>query len=107
MRDAQQIELELKSLFEVWAKEKCEMALPLAPSGSKRVYYKLSGQSKTLVGSYNPIVEENRAFIYFSKHFLDKGVFVPEIYKVSEDELFYLQEDLGFTTLYSLSLIHI
>ena len=101
MRDAQQIELELKSLFEVWAKEKCEMALPLAPSGSKRVYYKLSGQSKTLVGSYNPIVEENRAFIYFSKHFLDKGVFVPEIYKVSEDELFYLQEDLGFTTLYS------
>ena len=99
--EAPLIESRLKELFETWAGEKAEMALPLAPSGSKRVYYKINGKSKTAIGSFNPIEEENKAFIYFSKHFGSKNIPVPEIYLVDEDHLFYLQEDLGFTTLYS------
>ena len=41
------------------------------------------------------------AFLTFSKHFRTKNLPVPEIYAEDLDQGVYLQEDLGFTTLYS------
>lgn len=45
--------------------------------------------------------KENRAFIGFAKHFLSKGLNVPEVYGVSQNGLEYLQQDLGSEDLLS------
>ena len=95
------IEKNLRALFEHWSGESADLVLPLAPSGSNRVYYRLQSANKTVVGAYNPNPKENQAFLSFSKHFLAKGLPVPEIYAEDEENRIYLQEDLGFTTLYS------
>jgi aminoglycoside/choline kinase family phosphotransferase len=95
------VEQILATLFESWSGESPYLVLPLAPSGSQRVYYRLQGQQKTAIGAYNPNVKENQAFISYSQHFKAKGLPVPEIYAVDLDQHVYLQEDLGSTTLYS------
>ncbi len=95
------IEQLFKQLFETWAGETAELILPLAPSGSARVYYRIQGATKTAIGAHNPDSKENTAFLSFSKHFRANGLPVPEIYAEQREENIYLQEDLGFTTLYS------
>ncbi len=96
-----EIERALRELFYEWSGEEPELLLPLAPSGSNRIYYRLKKGEKSAIGAYNPNAKENQAFIGFSRHFWDKGLPVPEIYAEAPDHLIYLQEDLGFTTLYS------
>ena len=95
------VEQILAALFEHWSGESPYLVLPLAPSGSQRVYYRLQGQHKTAIGAYNPNLKENQAFISFSRHFKSKGLPVPEIYAEDLAQHVYLQEDLGSTTLYS------
>ena len=95
------IEHALRGLFYDWAGEEPDLLLPLAPSGSNRVYYRLKKGDKSAIGAFNPDRKENEAFIGFSRHFYSKDLPVPEIYAVGPDGLLYLQEDLGFTTLYS------
>ena len=73
-------------------------ALPL--SGSARRYFRITGGGMNVIGAFNPDARENIAFIEFSRHFRSKGLSVPEIYQVSDDNLYYLEEDLGDTTLY-------
>jgi aminoglycoside/choline kinase family phosphotransferase len=96
-----QIETALADLFEQWSGERPGLVLPLAPSGSPRIYYRLSGNGRTAIGTYNLDRKENQAFITFSKHFHAKGLPVPAIYAENLDRSVYLQEDLGATTLYS------
>ena len=96
-----QIESALSELFEQWAGERPGLVLPLAPSGSHRIYYRLSGNGKSAIGAYNPDRKENIAFLSFSRHFKKKNLPVPEIYTEDLDRHVYLQEDLGATTLYS------
>ena len=43
--------------------------------------------------------DENRAFIYMSRHFASLGLPVPKVLWVSDDEMSYTQEDLGDTLL--------
>ena len=43
---------------------------------------------------------ENHAFIVMARHLRSKGLPVPEVYWVSEDEMSYTQEDLGDTLLF-------
>jgi aminoglycoside/choline kinase family phosphotransferase len=95
------IESSLSNLFEQWAGERPTLVLPLAPSGSHRVYYRLSSKDKVAVGAHNLDRKENQAFLTFSKHFKEKGLPVPTIYAEDLDQNVYLQEDLGATTLYS------
>jgi len=99
------IEHILASLYEQWSGESPYLVLPLAPSGSQRVYYRLQSKTKTAIGAYNPNLKENQAFIYFSRHFKSKGLPVPEIFAEDLDQDVYLQEDLGSTTLYSYLLL--
>ncbi len=73
-------------------------ALP-SLSGSGRRYFRLLGK-KNMIGVCGTSAEENNAFIYVSGHFRGKGLPVPEVYGCSDDKLFYLQEDLGDTTLF-------
>ncbi len=94
-------ERNLSALFEEWAGESPDFILPLAPSGSDRRYYRLKGATKAAIGAYSPVDKETKAFLTFSKHFKSKGLPVPEIYAENLPQKIYLQEDLGFTTLYS------
>ena len=97
----QKIESLLSDLFEQWAGVAPTLILPLAPSASPRIYYRLSNGDKIAVGAYNADHKENVAFLSFSKHFKKQGLRVPEIYVENLEEHVYLQEDLGATTLYS------
>jgi len=69
--------------------------------GSNRVYTRETtpeGQSVIRVEGTNR--DENRAFIYMSRHFAELGLPVPQVLWVSEDEMSYTQEDLGDTLLF-------
>ena len=73
----------------------------LKQQGSNRVYsreYDAQGQSFIRVEGTN--CDENRAFIYMSRHFADLGLPVPRVLWVSEDGMSYTQEDLGDTILF-------
>lgn len=72
----------------------------LPSSGSNRRYFRLTG-SKSIIGVIGTCMEENRAFIYMSQHFLKKGLPVPEVYAHSDDYMAYVQEDLGDTILFN------
>jgi aminoglycoside/choline kinase family phosphotransferase len=75
------------------------VALP--KSGSHRAYYRLTLQDgRTLIGAYNDDLDENRAFFAYTRFFTSKGFPVPTLLAVSEDNLHYLQNDLGNLTLY-------
>lgn len=95
------IEQQLSQLFREWSGETPTLLLPLAPSGSDRIYYRLQSKNQQAVGAFNPHRQENEAFLSFSRHFRGKGLPVPEIYAEDLDRDVYLQEDLGSTTLYS------
>lgn len=70
---------------------------------SKRQIFRISSGEISCIGIYNENIKENIAFIEFTKTFQSYGLKVPEIYGVSEDLQYYIEEDLGDVTLYSLS----
>ena len=70
-------------------------------SGSNRQYFRLTdSEGATLIGVVGTSKEENHAFIYLSRHFRGKDLPVPEVVAVSDDELRYLQQDLGGRSLF-------
>lgn len=89
-------------LFALWAGEPCTECLAIGANGSSRRYFRMSGSTHRCMGAIADDVRENEAFFAFSRHFLAKGVHVPELYIVSDDRRHYLQQDLGDQTLYGL-----
>ena len=71
----------------------------LPRSGSDRLYARMRFENISLIGAWNPSLEENAAFISFSDHFHAKGIRVPKVLAVSDDKLCYLVQDLGNTSL--------
>jgi aminoglycoside/choline kinase family phosphotransferase len=94
------IKEEIYGLFEACFGEAASYMEMLPPSGSYREYCRLKSASHTAIGAYNRDVQENRAFLSFSRHFRAQGVNVPEIYAVNTLGTCYLQEDLGSLTLF-------
>lgn len=74
----------------------------LPSSGSNRRYFRLlnTDESRSTIGVIGTSEEENKAFIYMARHFHDKGLPVPQVIAVSDDEMVYLQTDLGDTLLF-------
>ncbi len=73
----------------------------LAQSGSHRLYFRLTlADQRTIMGAYNDDVAENDAFFYLTRFFRNLNLNVPELFVVAPDKQYYLQEDLGRTTLY-------
>lgn len=91
----------LKELYTQYTGQKPTDIQEFPISGSNRRYFRLLG-SPTLIGVCGESLEENRAFIYMARHFREKGLPVPQVLAVSENQLFYLQEDLGNTLLFQL-----
>jgi aminoglycoside/choline kinase family phosphotransferase len=98
---------QISSLFQKWCGEKPNEIITLPPSGSDRKYYRIIYSKGSVIGAYNPIDEENRAFLVFSRHFRKEGLPVPEILAEDTANYVYLIEDLGDTTLFSLLPHHI
>ena len=90
---------QIKNLYRTYTGHKAEEVTELPSSGSNRRYFRLHGP-QTLIGVSGTSIEENRAFIYMADHFRQKGLPVPEVYAQSNDQSFYLQEDLGDTLLF-------
>ena len=94
----------MKTIIELYEKttgKKPVTCTKIAGSGSNRQYFRLKDeQGSSIIGVAGTSSEENASFLYLSKHFQAKNLNVPEILSVSNDELTYLQTDLGNTTLY-------
>lgn len=90
---------ELTKLYRQYTGHQPEQVQPLTPAGSNRRYFRL-GPNPVCIGVQGESKAENRAFLYMAKYFSPKGLPVPHIWAVSEDGLYYLQEDLGDTLLF-------
>lgn len=91
----------LIALYTDWAGSAPHGIKNIAGAGSNRVYYRFfDSEGKSIIGVVGTSRDENHAFIYLSKHFESLKLHVPKILAVDNDELRYLQTDLGETSLY-------
>ncbi len=91
----------LLELYRQWAGAEACDAQKLAGAGSNREYYRLTNASgETFIGVVGTSREENHAFIYLAHHFAEKGLSMPRVLAVSDDEIRYLQTDLGTVSLF-------
>lgn len=91
----------LETLYKTFTGKAPEAIEPLPGAGSNRRYFRLKGE-QTLIGVIGTSAEENRTFLYMASHFHHKGLPVPRVFAVSDDQNAYLQEDLGNTQLFDL-----
>ncbi len=91
----------IENLYQSYTGKKPEGIEALPGAGSNRKYFRLKGEPQ-LIGVCGTSVEENKAFIYMSRHFHNQGLPVPQVYAVSDDCTCYIQDDLGDTLLFQL-----
>ena len=72
----------------------------LRSDGSDREIYRLFSGENTIIGILGKDVEENKAFLNFSRHFRQADLKVPEIFIENAEKNAYLEEDLGDYTLF-------
>lgn len=89
----------LKTLYLNVVGEPAKQVIPLPKAGSSRQYVRLIGAQNN-IGVYGSSTEENHSFIALSRHFHQAGLPVPEVFAVSQDAHYYLQEDLGSVSLF-------
>src|SRR5689334_7358318 len=89
----------IKLLYKEWTGKNPDSLDVLPRSGSDRRYFRLYGNGSSVIGTYGANVRENETFLYFSKHFKKKSLVVPELYAMSENGMYYLQEDFGDVSL--------
>ena len=92
----------LSTLFHQYFKEHCDTIIQLPQAGSDRIYFRLQGKNHAAIGTYGKDTRENETFIHHTKHFHQKFIAVPEVYCISDDKQYYLQQDLGEISLYSI-----
>ena len=91
----------LEQLFLSYTGREPESVAALSAAGSRRRYFRLQTSGTTLIGVHGTDIDENRAFLSIASHLRSKGINVPEVKAVSEDGMYYLQEDLGDELLYA------
>lgn len=93
---------QLRNLFLSYTGIPAEDITELTSSGSNRRYFRLRSGSISIIGVQGTNLDENRAFIEIDRHFMTKSIHVPKVLAVSEDGMYYIQEDLGDDQLYKL-----
>ncbi len=91
----------LNILFNKVTGEQPQSVVKLTGDGSNRAYYRMSGKDCSFIGAVGTSVKENRAFITFAHRFRECGIDAPQVVAVSDDELCYLQQDLGDLSLFA------
>jgi len=78
----------------------------LSGSGSNRRYYRLwhgmEPDAGSVIGVIGENQKENHAFLALASQMLKQGLSVPRVFIASEDEMRYLQQDLGTVSLYDI-----
>ena len=96
----QQIIQSVQALYKNWRGHEAASMDVLPRSGSERRYFRIhEDDSRTIIGTYGANIKENETFFYFSKKFFDKQLPVANILAISDDRMFYLQEDFGDVSL--------
>ena len=90
----------LKGLFHKATGLVAEDVVKLTGDGSNRSYYRMRSGDVSLIGTVGVSAEENRAFFALSAQLAVRGIDVPVVMAISDDELCYVQNDLGDTNLY-------
>ncbi len=91
---------QLEQLFREYTRENLLSKTELSASGSNRKYFRLQGETQSIIGVEGTSIEENKAFMAMAKHFYAQNLPVPQLYAWSHDERYYIQEDLGDTLLF-------
>src|SRR5438045_196079 len=87
-------------VYKDWCGQEPAQVEVLPQSGSDRRYFRLqSADCQTVIATHGLNTQENETFIYFSDHFREKGLNVPQVFSMSEDKTIYLQQDLGDVSL--------
>lgn len=92
----------LADIFELWSGEPLLSSKELTRAGSNRRYFRLASAAKVAVGCYGSNVRENMAFINLAQRFAAMQLPVPRVLATSECGKYYLQQDLGDTSLFEL-----
>lgn len=92
----------LKQLYKEHFGHEAQSCVPLTPAGSPRQYYRLSNDTHTAVGVVGTSPKENEAFITIARQMRSQKLPVPEVYAMSSNQMRYLQEDLGDTSLFQI-----
>jgi len=98
----EKIETHIINLFKGWSNRPVYKMQKLPGSGSDRVYFRIYYDEDTVIGAFNENVDENRAFFSMTRHFKKKNLPIPTLYRVAENEQYYLIQDLGDTSLFDL-----
>ncbi|MDE5840913.1 MAG: phosphotransferase [Muribaculaceae bacterium] len=74
---------------------------PIAGSGSDRCYFRIDIEGRSFIGTFVPDAVEGECFVKMARDLKSTGAAVPEVFAVSADYHYYIQEDLGSTSLFS------
>jgi len=89
----------ISKLFVAFQQTREDRIEKLPQSGSDRIYFRIYSGSTTFIATFNLNIKENETFIYFSRHFTNAGLPMPQIFAVNDEKTIYLQEDLGTDSL--------
>lgn len=91
----------LLELYKQWRGEEPANIQQLQGAGSNRIYIRLTDKDgKSVIGVIGTSRDEDHAFIYLTQHFTRRKLPVPKILAQSDDQLRYIQTDLGSTSLF-------
>lgn len=91
----------LLKLYEQWSGSEPQHTEKLPGAGSNREYYRFTAaDGQSIIGCIGTSRDENHAFIYLAQHFTKRKLPVPHILAATDDELRYLQTDLGSLSLF-------
>ncbi len=91
----------LLELYRQWSGAEPATTEKLPGAGSNRQYYRLTAaDGTTVIGCIGTSRDENHAFICLAQHFTKRQLPVPCVLAASDDELRYLQTDLGSVSLF-------
>lgn len=91
----------LIELYRQWKGAEPANVQQIPGGGSNRTYFRLTDtEGQTVVGVVGTSRDEDHAFIYLTEHFNRRKLPVPVVLAASDDQLRYLQTDLGSISLF-------
>ena len=91
----------LLELYKRWSGAEPATTEKLPGTGSNREYYRFrAADGSSVIGCIGTSRDENHAFICLARHFTKRQLPVPQVLAATDDELRYLQQDLGSVSLF-------